>query len=158
MKFRHLLSILLISSLRTAASFADRGDEILPLVQSENLKAHIIALQENGQQTQTTASENVPPSDASGNIPVAYRTRSSYHRGAADNAARYIVNQFQRSPKLEVELEEFSGLKNVVARLPAQKRFNKRSNLRSLRSLRQHRRSRLRGLESADFGSTRCKR
>ena len=120
MKFRHLLSILLISSLRTAASLADRGDEILPSVQSENLKAHIIALQENVQQTPTPASENLPPSDASANNPVAYRTRSSYHRDAADNAARYIVNQFRRSPRLEVEIEEFSGLKNVVARLPAQ--------------------------------------
>ena len=120
MKLRQLLPILLISSLQSAASFADRGDEILPLVQLETLKAHIIALQENLRQTPTPASESVPPLDASANNPVAYRTRSSYHRSAADNAARYIVNQFRRSPRLEVELEEFSGLKNVVATLPAQ--------------------------------------
>ena len=111
-------TILLISSIRTA-SLTDRGDDILPLVQSETLKAHIVALQENVQQTPTPESENLPPSDAFANKPVVYRTRSSYHREAADNAAQYIVNQFRRSPRLEVELEEFRGLKNVVARLPA---------------------------------------
>ena len=118
MKFRQLLTILFISSIRTA-SLADRGDEILPLVQPENLKAHIIALQENVRQTPAEESEILPPSDASANNPVAYRTRSSFHRDAADNASRYIVNQFRRSPRLEVEFEEFRGLKNVVARLPA---------------------------------------
>lgn len=119
MKYRQLLPILLITSLQTTASLADRGDEILPLVQSKNLKAHIIALQENVQYTPTPALEKLPSGDASANEPRVYRTRSSYHRDAVDNAAQYIENQFRRSPRLEVELEEFSGLKNVVAKLPA---------------------------------------
>jgi hypothetical protein len=111
-------TILLISSIRTA-SLADRGDDILPLVQSEKLKAHIITLQENVQQTPTPESGRLPPSDVLSYKPIVYRTRSSYHRDAVDNAAQYIENQFRRSPRLQIELEEFRGLKNVVARLPA---------------------------------------
>ena len=111
-------TILLISSIRTA-SLADRGDDILPLVQSEKLKAHIITLQENVQQTPTPESGRLPPSDVLSYKPIVYRTRSSYHRDAVDNAAQYIENQFRRSPRLQIELEEFRGLKNVVATLPA---------------------------------------
>ena len=142
MKLRLLLPILLISFLQITASLADRGDDILPLIQSEPLKAHIIALQENVQETSTPESEPLPPSDALANRPIVYRTRSSYHRDATENAAQYIENQFRRSPRLQIELEEFRGLKNVVARLPARSRFNKRSNLYPVRSLRQHSQSR----------------
>ncbi|MCZ6680446.1 MAG: M28 family peptidase, partial [Candidatus Poribacteria bacterium] len=41
-----------------------------------------------------------------------------FHRDAANNAAQYIANQFWRSPRLKVEFEDFSGMRNVVAKLP----------------------------------------
>ena len=83
---------------------ADRGDDILPLIEAEAIEAHIIALQ-----------ENVKP----GQSPIAYRTRSAHHRDALDNAAEYIASQFRRSLQLDVRFEDASGLKNVIAELPA---------------------------------------
>jgi hypothetical protein len=87
----------------TAIASADRGDELLPQLQSESLKAHVIALQENVQHSPKRQT---------------YRTRSAYHRDAADNAAAYIAAQFRRSSRLLVEFEDFGGMKNVVAKLP----------------------------------------
>ncbi len=100
-RFTHYVILLIAFWLPSIAS-ADRGDDLLPLVQSETLKAHIIALQENVQAPQR----------------IAYRTRSAYRRDASDNAAQYIASQFRRSPRLKVEFEAFSGMKNVVAKLP----------------------------------------
>ncbi|RKU37857.1 hypothetical protein C6495_01185, partial [Candidatus Poribacteria bacterium] len=73
-------------------------------MQSEALEAHVIALQENVRQFP---------------YPLAYRTRSAHHRAATDNAARYIMNQFQRAPRLEVKEQVVGGIRNVVAVLPS---------------------------------------
>ena len=80
-----------------------RGDELLTLVQSEALKARVIALQENF---------------ASGHNLPAFRTRSAHHREATENVVRYITNEFRRSPRMEVSEQVFGGIRNVVAVLP----------------------------------------
>ena len=85
------------------AVHADRGDDILSLIQPESLEAHIVALQ-----------ENIKP----GQSQIAFRTRSAYNREASDNAAEYIASQFRRSLKLDVQFEDVGSLKNVVATLP----------------------------------------
>ena len=87
-----------------SAGWGERGDELLSLVQSEALEAHVIALQENVRQFP---------------YPLAYRTRSAHHRAATDNAARYIMNQFRRAPRLEVREQVVGGIRNVVAVLPS---------------------------------------
>ena len=87
-----------------SAGWGERGDELLSLVQSEALEAHVIALQENVRQFP---------------YPLAYRTRSAHHRAATDNAARYIMNQFRRAPRLEVGEQVVGGIRNVVAVLPS---------------------------------------
>lgn len=81
----------------------NRGDELLTLVQSDALEAHVIALQ-----------ENIAP----GRNLQAHRTRSAHHREATDNIVRYIMRQFGRSPRLEVSEQVFGGIKNVTAVLP----------------------------------------
>ena len=73
-------------------------------MQSEALEAHVLALQENVRQFP---------------YPLAYRTRSAHHRAATDNAARYIMNQFRRAPRLEVKEQVVGGIRNVVAVLPS---------------------------------------
>lgn len=85
------------------AAHADRGDDILPLIQSETLETHIVALQENVKQRRSQ---------------IAFRTRSAYNREASDNAAEYIASQFRRSLRLNVQFEDVGSLKNVVATLP----------------------------------------
>ena len=87
-----------------SAGWGERGDELLSLVQSEALEAHVIALQENVRQFP---------------YPLAYRTRSAHHWAATDNAARYIMNQFRRAPRLEVREQVVGGIRNVVAVLPS---------------------------------------
>ena len=87
-----------------SAGWGERGDELLSLVQSEALEAHVLALQENVRQFP---------------YPLAYRTRSAHHRAATDNAARYIMNQFRRAPRLEVREQVVGGIRNVVAVLPS---------------------------------------
>ena len=91
---------------------AGRGDRLLPQVQFDQIRTLIIALQEN--------------IDLKTGIP--YYTRSSYHRPAADNAAKIIANTFRQSPRLHVREENFSGLKNIVADLPARSDSNSSSN------------------------------
>lgn len=118
MKLRQLCLILLILCLHASVISADRGDDLISLVQSETLKAHIIALQENVQQVSPRGSEQPRASGTPQKERIVYRTRSSYHRDAADNATQYIANQFRRSPRLKVEFEKFSGMKNVIAKLP----------------------------------------
>ena len=118
MKLRQLCLILLILCLHVSVISADRGDDLISLVQSETLKAHIIALQENVQQVSPRGSEQPRASGTPQKERIVYRTRSSYHRDAADNATQYIANQFRRSPRLKVEFEKFSGMKNVIAKLP----------------------------------------
>ncbi len=102
-KRRSLTAIILVALGFSTAAHADRGDDILPLIQSEAIEAHIIALQENVNQRRSS---------------IVYRTRSAHHRDASDNAAEYIASQFRRAPNLEVKLEDVGGLKNVVATLP----------------------------------------
>jgi hypothetical protein len=104
--YRQLHIICLLLLWLPFSVFADRGDELLPLIQTEVLKGHIIALQENILQTPK---------------PIVYRTRNAYHRDAANNAAQYIANQFRRSPQLRVKFEDFSGMRNVVAKLLPQR-------------------------------------
>ena len=87
-----------------SAGWGERGDELLSLVQSDALEAHVLALQENVRQFP---------------YPLAYRTRSAHHRAATDNAARYIMNQFRRAPRLEVREQVVGGIRNVVAVLPS---------------------------------------
>lgn len=87
-----------------STGWGERGDELLSLVQSDALEAHVIALQENVRQFP---------------YPLAYRTRSAHHRAATDNAARYIMNQFRRAPRLEVKEQVVGGIRNVVAVLPS---------------------------------------
>ena len=99
-----LACVVILAALEISrAAQADRGDDILSLVKSEALEAHIVALQENIKQ---------------GWSPFAFRTRSAYNLEASDNAAEYIASQFRRSLKLDVSFEDVGGLKNVVATLP----------------------------------------
>ena len=93
------MSLLLI----TLPILAGRGDRLLPQVQFDQIRTQIIALQEN--------------IDLKTGVP--YHTRNSYHRPAANNAAKIIANAFRQSPRLLVRQEHFSGLRNVVADLPA---------------------------------------
>ena len=104
MKRQPLCMIILATFGILCSSHADRGDDILTLIEAEAIEAHIVALQ-----------ENVKP----GQSPIAYRTRSAHNRDALDNAAEYIASQFRRSPQLDVRFEDASGLKNVIAELPA---------------------------------------
>ena len=97
-------AILFFIFIFASAGWGERGDELLSLVQSEALEAHVLALQENVRQFP---------------YPLAYRTRSAHHRAATDNAARYIMNQFRRAPRLEVKEQVVGGIRNVVAVLPS---------------------------------------
>ena len=103
MKSLPLCVIILTAFAVSYVAHADRGDDILSVIQSEALEAHIVALQENVKQ---------------GASPIAYRTRSAHNREASDNAAEYIAAQLRRSPRLNVRFEEASGVRNVVAQLP----------------------------------------
>ena len=85
------------------SDFSQRGDELLTLVQSDELEAQVIALQ-----------ENVAP----GRNFHAFRTRSAHHREATANTVRYITSQFRRSPRLQVSEQVSGGIRNVVAVLP----------------------------------------
>ena len=98
-----LLCIPLSVIAENGSSFAQRGDELLPFVQSDTLEAQVVALQ-----------ENIMP----GPNFHAHRTRSAHHREATENIVRYIKNQFHRSPRLQVNEQVFGGLKNIVAVLP----------------------------------------
>ena len=93
-------------SLRAAEDdqLLSRGDELLTLVQSEAIEARVIALQEN-----IAYSHNFQP----------LRTRSAHHRVATENIVSYITNEFRRSPRMKVREQDFGGIKNVVAVLPA---------------------------------------
>ncbi|MDE0297541.1 MAG: M28 family peptidase [Candidatus Poribacteria bacterium] len=102
--FRLACAIALAAFKVLCASHADRGDDILPLIQADALETHIFALQENIKRGRTD---------------FAYRTRSAHNSEASDNAAEYIASQYRRSPRLEVKFEEVGGMKNVVATLPA---------------------------------------
>lgn len=86
-------------------SNADEVDLLLPTVQSENLMAHIIALQENVK--------------IDNGKKIAYRSRSSYNREAIRNAEKYIVRELEKGKNLQVEIDEFGGMHNIVATLPA---------------------------------------
>ena len=86
-------------------SNADEVDLFLPTVQSENLMMHIIALQEN---------IKIENGDK-----ITYRSRSSYNREAIRNAENYIVSELKTVKNLRVEIDEFGGMHNVVATLPA---------------------------------------
>ena len=103
LKFRLACVVVLAAYGISYSAHADRGDDMLSLIQSETLEAHIVALQENVKQ---------------GRSQFAFRTRSAYNREASDNAAEYIASQFRRSLKLDVQFEDAGGLKNVVATLP----------------------------------------
>ena len=83
---------------------SQRGDALLPLVQSDALEAQVTALQENV---------------VAGLSFQALRTRSAHHREATENAVRYITSQFRRSPRLQVSEQVFGGIRNVVATLSA---------------------------------------
>ena len=98
-----LLCIPLSVMAENGSSFAQRGDELLPFVQSDTLEAQVVALQ-----------ENIMP----GPNFHAHRTRSAHHREATENIVRYIKNQFHRSPRLQVNEQVFGGIKNIVAVLP----------------------------------------
>ena len=100
----YVLSILILKFLLVPHSGAIIPDELIASIQSENLRNHIFALQENldhhtGKQ---------------------YQTRNALHQHAADNAANYIIDQFRRSPQFEIKTQKFSGMRNVIARLPSQ--------------------------------------
>ena len=100
----YVLSILILKFLLVPHSGAIIPDELIASIQSENLRNHIFALQENldhhtGKQ---------------------YQTRNALHQHAADNAANYIIDQFRRSPQLEIKTQKFSGMRNIIARLPSQ--------------------------------------
>ena len=101
-KFRLACVIILAAFGVPQAAHADRGDDVLSLIQPEVLEAHIVALQ-----------ENIEP----GKSQTAFRTRSAYNREASNNAAEYIASQFRRSLKLDVQFEDVGSLKNVVATL-----------------------------------------
>ena len=95
--FQQLNAIIFVLFLYSAIVSADRGDDLLPLIEAEHLKAHITALQENTRQLPKRI----------------YRTRSAYHRDAADNAAAYIASQFRRLPRLKVETECYVQRKGI---------------------------------------------
>ena len=74
---RHLhVGFLSITFWAVSVASADRGDELLPPIQLEALREHIIVLQENVE---------LEPER------ITYRTRSAYHRDAANNAAGYVA-------------------------------------------------------------------
>ena len=87
-----------------STGWGERGDELLSLVQSAALEAHVLTLQENLRQFP---------------YPLAYRTRSAHHREATDNVVRYLISQFRRAPRLEVSEQVVGGIRNVVAVLPS---------------------------------------
>ena len=97
------LWVLTLKFLLLPHSWAVIPDELIASIQSENLRSHIIALQENSDR----------------NTGKLYRTRNALHQHAADNAANYITDQFRRSPQLEIRTQKFSGMRNVIARLPS---------------------------------------
>ncbi|HIA68690.1 TPA: M28 family peptidase [Candidatus Poribacteria bacterium] len=98
-----LLWVLTLKFLLLPHSWAAIPDELIASIQSENLRSHIVALQENIDR----------------NTGKVYRTRNALHRHASDNSANYITNQFRRSPQLKIGSEEFSGMRNVIAKLPS---------------------------------------
>ena len=100
-----LLWILTLKFLLLPHSWAAIPDELIASIQAENLQNHIVALQEN----------------ADRNTGKPYRTRNALHQHAADNAANYISDQFRHSPQLEIKIQKFSGMRNVIARLPSWK-------------------------------------
>ena len=89
MKSLPLCVIILAAFAVSYVAHADRGDDILSVIQSEALEAHIVALQENIKQ---------------GASPIAYRTRSAHNREASDNAAEYIAAQLRRSSKVKCQI------------------------------------------------------
>ena len=97
------LWVLTLKFLLLPHSWAVIPDELIASIQSENLRSHIIALQENLDR----------------NTGKLYRTRNALHQHAADNAANYITDQFRRSPQLEIRTQKFSGMRNVIAKLPS---------------------------------------
>ena len=99
-----LISISLSVMGENSSNFSQRADELLTLVQSDALKAQVVALQENV---------------ALGRNFHAHRTRSAHHREATENIVRYISNQFRRSPRLQISEQVFGGIKNIVAVLPS---------------------------------------
>ena len=90
-----------------STGWGKRGEELLSLVQSAALEAHVLTLQENVRQFP---------------YPLAYRTRSAHHREATDNVVRYLISQFRRAPRLEVSEQVVGGIRNVVAVLPSENR------------------------------------
>ena len=102
--FLPVLYILFPVTAEEANHFSNRGDELRTLVQSDALKAQVIALQENF----------IP-----GRNVQAHRTRSAHHREATADIVHYITRQFKRSPRLRVSEQSFGGVKNIVAVLPA---------------------------------------
>ena len=96
-----------------STGWGERGDELLSLVQSAALEAHVLMLQENVQQFP---------------YPLAYRTRSAHHREATDNVVRYLISQFRRAPRLEVSEQVVGGIRNVVAVLPSAERDREGGN------------------------------
>jgi len=93
-------------------SDSDELDVLLPTIQSENLLKHIIALQEN---VKIEYGEK-----------ITYRSRSSYNQEAIRNAEKYIVNEFKKVKNLSVEIDEFGGMHNIIASLPALNSANKK--------------------------------
>ena len=96
-----------------STGWGERGDELLSLVQSAALEAHVLMLQENVRQFP---------------YPLAYRTRSAHHREATDNVVRYLISQFRRAPRLEVSEQVVGGIRNVVAVLPSAERDREGGN------------------------------
>ena len=97
-----LLSVSVSVVAEDSSNLSHRGDELLTLVQSDVLKAQVVALQDN---------INLGNSHA-------YRTRSAHHREATENTVRYIKSQFRRSARLQISEQVFGGIRNVVAVLP----------------------------------------
>lgn len=83
--------------------YADRGDELIKMVESDQLISHVTALQDNA--------KFFPHY-------LAYRTRSAHHREATENVISYIKTQFRRSFRLKVSEQDIGGIKSVVAILP----------------------------------------
>lgn len=83
--------------------YAERGDDLINAVQSDQLVLHVTALQDN---------IRFFPHH------LTYRTRSAHHHEATDNVIDYIKTQFRRSSRLKISEQEIGGIRNVIAVLP----------------------------------------
>ncbi|MYG00180.1 Zn-dependent exopeptidase M28 [Candidatus Poribacteria bacterium] len=88
---------------------ADKGAELIEMVQTESLMSYVSDLQEN---TLYHTDEQ------------RFRTRNIHHHKATDNVVNYITTKFQSIRRLEVYEQNDGGVKNVIAVLPPKEKLS----------------------------------